>query len=318
MAPEYGASWIETKTTTDFAGDLLLIRELNGRGAWTFRCWAGRVHSSHDATNSAGYRGCRGDLISVPCRDLGTVGQVGRSCNAQTADKRASGDYVTFGGRKSALLLLSPTTSIATTASSLFFSASFTTTLHLHQRSSPHFRAADCLQTNPPTFPNGFYDRTPQPGLLPWIDLVERRNGRPKKRDSNVAATGRTYQVDCIAQNCREPESTGQRKRLPSERILKKLSNSSRPPHFRRPTMSNSIPFHSTLRTIPVLTTSPPLFLSPMPLFTAVSIPHLSCAYLSLLPIPSNAANVVASTWNRLRNSFESEIRWKERRKGKR
>lgn len=40
-------------------------------------------------------------------RGLGTVGQVGRSRNTQTADKRASGDYVTLGGRKSVLLLLS-------------------------------------------------------------------------------------------------------------------------------------------------------------------------------------------------------------------
>lgn len=110
--------------------------------------------------------------------------------------------------------------------------------------------------------------------------------------------------------------SAGQRKRIPSERVLKKLSNFSRPPRFRHPSMSNSIPFHPTYN-FPSSISPQPLFLSPIPLFTAVSIPHLFLARISPLPIPLDAAvaNVVVSTWNRLRNSLESEIGRKERRR---
>lgn len=126
-------------------------------------------------------------------------------------------------------------------------------------------------------------------GRPPWIDLDERR-----KR-----STGAWRQCRCSWWN--SPSSTALRKiaesqKAPakendsraSERVLKKLSNYSRPPHFRRPAMSNSIPFHSTLRTVPSLSSSPPFVLLPILLFTAVPIPHLSCASLSFsLPHPT-------------------------------
>lgn len=62
-----------------------------GRGAWPFRCRAGRVHSLARRRRQwrRRWRGRRrGDLVRDAAR-LGTVGQVGRSRNAQTADKRA-------------------------------------------------------------------------------------------------------------------------------------------------------------------------------------------------------------------------------------
>lgn len=156
-----------------------------------------------------------------------------------------------LGGRKSALLPLSPTINTATTAISLFFS------LHHHHLvpsptivSSPQPRIV-YKQILPPFQTS--YAKT-WAASLSWI---ERRDGRPK-RGGNVAAAGGTHRADCIAQNCREPESTGQRKRLSRlNASLRNCPNSSRPPHFRRLSMSNSIPFHSTLRTAPFLTSSP-------------------------------------------------------------
>lgn len=242
-----------------------------------------RVHS-RDATSGAWMSTRRPDLDAASrLRDSGSSRSFPQ--RSQTADKRASGDYVTLGGRKSALLLLSPTTDTATTSLSRSLSSSppppsppprtFTNDRLLTS-------AADCLQTNPPTFPNGFYDRAPhslgseQP---PWIDLVGRSNERTNERrnegtiDRSVAAM--SLQLVELTRQTALRKIAGSQKAPAKENdsrlnaSLRNCPNSSpRPPHFRRPTMSNSIPFHSTLRTVPVLTSSPPLFLSPIPLFT--------------------------------------------------
>lgn len=202
-------------------------------------------------SDDGGYRGCRrGDLVSLPRRGLGTVGQVGRSRNAQTADKRASGDYVTLRGRKSALLLLSllpptPPPPLSRSPSSpppspllprtftndrlphLSYGLFTNKSSHLSKRLLRSYTRVWVAASPGSTWPNG--------------GMVDR-----SVESSNVAAAGGTHRADCIAQNCREPESVGQRKRLNAS-----LRNCPTPParHFRRPTVSNSIPFHFTLHT---------------------------------------------------------------------
>jgi len=169
-----------------------------------------------DVTDSAGYRECRrGDLVLR--RGLGTVGQVGRSRNAQTADKRASGDYVTLGGRKSALLLLSllPST-------------------HRHHRfnlplspSPPHPSSPPCTFTNDRLLtskPRTVYKQILPPFQTPTFTIVISQPG-PGSTWSKVRSTEAWRQCrqcaaggahrDCIAQNCREPESAGPKKTAP-------------------------------------------------------------------------------------------------------
>lgn len=274
------------RISSEFAGDLLLPRELAKR-TWrvdTPVSSRARVECTR-TTLDAGATWSR-------C-GLGTVGQVGRSRNAQTTDERASGDYVTLGGRK---VCRSPSPSLslflsyhllhrATTAlaNSLLF-ASFATTAHLHQRSSSSPRPRIVYKQILPPFQTAF-------------TIVRRSlSCLPGSTWSNEGTAGRSVAAMSL-QLVELTEQTALRKiagsqKAPakendspaSERVLKKLSNSSRPPgppHFRRPE-SNSIPFHSTLRTasFPHLF-SPPLFLSPILPFTAASIPHLSRAYLS-------------------------------------
>lgn len=182
---------------------------------------AGRVHS-----DDAGYRGCRrGDLVSVPRRGLGTVGQVGRSRNAQTADKRASGDYVTLGGRKSApLLLLSPTTDTATTAIAISLFPS--TTSHLHQRSSsPHLSRGLFTNKSSHLSKRLLRSRTRAWAPPPGSTWPNGRMVRSVERQCRCSWWNSPSRLHCA-------KLQGARKRRPkkttaaSERVLKKLSNS--------------------------------------------------------------------------------------------
>lgn len=248
---------------------------------------------SHDA-------GCRGDLVSVRLRDSGSS----RSFPQRSDGRRARKRRLRNPRREKSLPL----------SFSLSVSLSFSPTTS-YTAPPPLSRTPSSSPPSPPprTFTN---DRPPHLGhglftnksshlskrllrscAVAWAASPD-RPGRTKVRPAEAWRQCRCSWWNSPSRlHCAKLQ--GARKRRPKKTTLPRLNASLRncptPPHFRRPE-SNSIPFHSTLRTasFPHLF-SPPLFLSPILPFTAASIPHLS-----RLPIPLNAAvaNVVVSTWN--------------------
>lgn len=151
-----------------------------GRGAWPFRCRAGRVHSLARRRRQwrRRWRGRRrGDLVRDAAR-LGTVGQVGRSRNAQTADKRAqrlrnprrekvcAPSPLSLSSFLLSAAIAATTTTITITITTIVATSSlqpppspFHLLLSTDSRTSTDrllTSTADCLQTNPPTFPTAF------------------------------------------------------------------------------------------------------------------------------------------------------------------
>lgn len=214
---------------------------------------------------------------------------------------------------------------------------------HLHRRSSPHLNRG--LFTNKSShLSNGFYDSAPALGS-PGSTIEQRRRsarsraGRCKREAMSSRSAAGGCSLDCIAQNCRQPPERRPKKATrPSAsrrncRDVFDLSvhpsiHLSTHPSFRPPARSlvRSVSFVPrapldlvlcNARVVPFLTSSPSLFLSPgspslaLDLLSRARVSPLSPSaprYLSHLPSTTTVTNVVVSTWNRLRNSFESEI----------
>lgn len=230
------------------------------------------------------------DLVSVPRRGLGTVGQVGRSRNAQTADKRASGDYVTLGGRKSALLLLSPTTDTATTAIANL--PLLLLPLHHHLAPSPTIvsspRPRTVYKQILPPFQTAFTIVRHRPGLPPWIDLAERTNEGTVDR----SVTAMSLQLVELIEQTALRKIAGSQKAPAKEndpRLNASLRNCPTPPVRRAsvvpPCLTRS---RSILRYVPFLSS----FSSSLPHPTVISLADTS---LYRRPHPSSLLRVSLS-----------------------